>query len=196
MKQEAKQHFKKVDPILFQAAEKVGDFEGITPKKPSEYFSSLCREIVSQQLAGGAADAIVARFHGLFSQKRVLPSHVIAIQVEKLRNSGMSWAKARYIKDLAEKVTKGEVVLSRLSHLSDEDVMLELTKVKGIGKWTAEMFLMFSLGREDVFSFGDLGLKNAMLGLYGKRKLEPIVARWSPYRTWASRVLWKLHDGE
>ena len=196
MKQEAKRHFKRVDPILFQAAEKVGDFEGIIPKKPSEYFSSLCREIVSQQLGGEAADAIVARFHGLFSQKRVLPSHVIAIQVEKLRNSGMSWAKARYIKDLAQKVTTREVVLSRLSSLSDDDVVLELTKVKGIGKWTAEMFLMFSLGREDVFSFGDLGLRRSMAGLYENRKPEPIVARWSPYRTWASRVLWKLHDGE
>ncbi len=196
MRQEAKQHFERVDPILFQAAEKVGELEDIIPRRPSEYFSSLCREIVSQQLAGGAADAIVARFYDLFSQRKVLPSRVIAIQAEKLRNSGMSWAKARYIKDLAEKVTAGEVALSRLPRLSDEDVVLELTKVKGIGKWTAEMFLMFSLGREDVFSFGDLGLKKAMAELYGKRKPEPIVARWSPYRTWASRVLWKLHDGE
>ena len=195
MKQEVRRHFKKVDPILFRAIEQVGELEDIVPQKSSEYFNSLCREIVAQQLGSGAVHAIAGRFNNLFPQKKPKPSYIVAIQEEELRKCGMSWAKARYIKDLAQKVITREVVLSKLSSLSDEEVIIELTKIKGIGPWTAEMFLMFSLGREDVFSFGDLGLKNAMKKLYGQKKQEPIVARWSPYRSWASRILWKLVDG-
>ena len=195
MKQEVRRHFKKVDPILFRAIEQVGELEDIAPQKSSEYFNSLCREIVAQQLGSGAVHAIVGRFNNLFPQKKPKPSYIVAIQEEELRKCGMSWAKARYIKDLAQKVITREVVLSKLSSLSDEEVIIELTKIKGIGPWTAEMFLMFSLGREDVFSFGDLGLKNAMEKLYGKKKPEPIVARWSPYRSFASLILWKLVDG-
>jgi len=194
MRQEVKRHFKKVDPVLFRVTEQVGELEDITPQRPSEYFSSLCREIVAQQLASGAANAILERFNNLFPQKKAKPNYIVAIQARKLRESGMSWAKARYIKELAQKVTTREVVLSKLSSLSDQEAIIELTKIKGIGPWTAEMFLMFSLGREDVFSFGDLGLKKAMERLYGKKKPEPIVARWSPYRSWASRILWKLVD--
>lgn len=195
MRQEVKRHFKKVDPILFRVAEQAGKLEDITPQRPSEYFSSLCREIVAQQLGSGAVHAILGRFHNLFPQKKAKPSYIVAIQARELRKSGMSWAKARYIKDLAQKVTTREVVLSKLSSLSDKEAIIELTKIKGVGPWTAEMFLMFSLGREDVFSFGDLGLRKAMERLYGKRKPEPIVARWSPYRSWASRILWKSVDG-
>ena len=195
MKQEVRRHFKKVDPILFRTIEQVGELEDIAPQNSSEYFNSLCREIVAQQLGSGAVHAIVGRFNNLFPQKKPKPSYIVAIQEEELRKCGMSWAKARYIKDLAQKVITREVVLSKLSSLSDEEVIIELTKIKGIGPWTAEMFLMFSLGREDVFSFGDLGLKNAMKKLYGQKKQEPIVARWSPYRSWASRILWKLVDG-
>lgn len=113
----------------------------------------------------------------------------------------MSWAKARYIRDIAEKMERREVRLSRLHTLGDEEVIAELTKIKGVGRWTAEMFLMFSLGREDVFSFGDLGLRKAMQKLYGmpefsRKRAESIVIRWSPYRTFASRILWKTSDRE
>ena len=195
MRQEVKRHFKKVDPILFRAIKQAGELEDIAPQRPSEYFSSLCREIIAQQLGSGAVNAILGRFHNLFLQKKTKPSYIVAIQEEELRNCGMSWAKARYIKELAQKVATREVVLSKLSSLSDEEAIIELTKIKGIGPWTAEMFLMFSLGREDVFSFGDLGLRNAMKKLYGQKKQEPIVARWSSYRSWASRILWKLVDG-
>jgi len=194
MKREVKKHFQKVDPILFRAAEQVGDLEDITPRKLSEYFSSLCGAIIEQQLGGGAALAILGRFKDLFPGKNVQPNHLAAIQGKELRATGMSWRKAGYIKDLAQKVAAKDVPLSRLASLSDEEVIAELTKIKGIGRWTAEMFLISSLGREDVFSFGDLGLKNAYAKLYGKRKMEPVVARWSPFRTWASRVLWRFHD--
>ena len=195
MKQEVRRHFKKIDPILFRAIEQVGELEDIAPQRPSEYFNSLCREIIAQQVASGAARAIWGRFSNLFPQKKAKPNYVVTIQAEELRKCGLSWRKVQYIKDLAEKVTTKEVVLSKLSSLSDKEVIAELTKIKGIGPWTADMFLMFSLGREDVFSFGDLGLKNAMKKLYGQKKQEPIVARWSPYRSWASRILWKLVDG-
>ena len=151
MKQEVRRHFKKVDPILFRAIEQVGELEDIAPQRPSEYFSSLCREIIAQQVASGAARAIVGRFSNLFPQKKAKPNYVVAIQAEELRKCGLSWRKVQYIKDLAEKVTTKEVVLSKLSSLSDKEVIAELTKIKGIGPWTAEMFLMFSLGREDVF---------------------------------------------
>ena len=194
MRREVKQHFKKVDPILFRVSEQAGELKDIIPQRPSEYFSSLCREIVAQQLGSGAAHAILGRFHNLFPQKKSRPSYIVAIQAGELRKCGMSWGKARYIKDLAQKVTTREVVLSKLSSLSDEEVIIELTKIKGIGPWTAEMFLMFSLGREDIFSFGDLGLRNAMKKLYGEKKQEPIVARWSPYRSFASRILWRIID--
>jgi len=195
MRHEIKQHFKKVDLILFRVAERAGELQNITPQRPPDYFSSLCRDIIAQQLGGGAARAVLGRFNALFPQRKAKPSYIIAIQAKELRKSGMSWAKARSIKDLARKVVAKEVALSKLSSLSDEDAILELTKIKGIGQWTAEMFLIFSLGREDVFSFGDLGLKKACTKLYGKRKMEPIVARWSPYRSWASLILWKSQDG-
>jgi len=195
VRQKIKQHFKKVDPILFRAAEQVGELEEIIPRKSSEYFGSLCGEIIAQQLGNRAAHAILGRFHNLFPGKKVKPHYITAMQARELRKSGMSWAKARSIKDLAQKVTTKEVVLSNLSSLSDEDAIVELTKIKGIGKWTAEMFLIFSLGREDVFSFGDLGLSKAYAKLYGKRKMGPIVARWSPYKSWASLILWKSQDG-
>jgi len=195
VRQKIRQHFKKVDPILFRAAEQVGELEDIVQRKSSEYFSSLCGEIIAQQLGSGAAHAILGRFHNLFPRKKVKPDYITAIQAKELRKTGMSWAKARSIKDLAQKVATKEVALSNLSSLSDEDAILELTKIKGIGKWTAEMFLIFSLGREDVFSFGDLGLKKAYTKLYGRRNMDPIVARWSPYRSWASLILWKSQDG-
>ena len=105
--------------------------------------------------------------------------------------------KVKYIKDLAQKTLDKTLDLSKLTNMTDGDVLTELTKVKGIGPWTAEMFLMFTLGREDVFSHGDLGLKNAIKKLYGfkkdpsKKQVEKIVNKWSPYRTFACRILWK-----
>jgi DNA-3-methyladenine glycosylase II len=194
MRREIRQHFRRIDPILFRAAEQVGELEEIIPRKSSEYFGSLCGEIIAQQLGNRAAHAILGRFHNLFPGKKAKPDYLLVMQSRTLRSVGMSWAKARSIKDLAQKVATKKVALSKLSNLSNEDAIWELTKIKGIGRWTAEMFLIFSLGREDVFSFGDLGLRKAMERLYGKRAPEPIVTRWSPYRSWASLILWKSQD--
>lgn len=197
MKSHIKNHFRKVDPILYKFVKQVRYLEDIVPRKPHDYFRSLCREIISQQLASGAANAIHKRFLNLFSTRRPSAKLLASISEKELREVGMSWAKARYIRDMALKLSAKEIKLSSLPKLSDEEVIAELTKIKGIGRWTAEMFLIFSLGRPDVFSFGDLGLKRAMQKLYGMSSFSmeqamPIVSSWSPYRSFASRILWKV----
>jgi len=127
------------------------------------------------------------------------PKKLLKIKDQKLRDVGMSWGKVRYVKDLAIKHLGGEIDLSKLSSLSNEQVITELTKVKGIGPWTGEMFLMFTLRREDVFSFGDLGLKRGIEKLYNLKEptvaqIEKIIMPWSPYKTYGSIALWHSLD--
>lgn len=187
------EHFRLHDPILFSYIDKIEPFKLV---KYNGYFVSLCREIIGQQLAGKAADAIYARFLKLFPKGRVTPERLLRIPDEKIRAIGPSWSKVGYIKDLAIKIVEKKVNLSRVASLSDEEVMKELTKVKGIGPWTAQMFLMFTLGREDIFSYGDLGLRRAIQKLYnfkkepGVKQMEKLVIKWKPYRTYAARILW------
>lgn len=193
-------HFKKADPILYKALEKSGKIEHQIVA-PENYFEVLCESIVSQQLSVKAGDTIFGRFKKLFKDEKINPKAILKIKDEKIRECGLSNAKVKYIKDLAQKIDNQEVRLEKLNELSDEEVIIELTKIKGIGKWAGEMFLMFSLGREDIFSHGDLGLKNAIKKLYGlenptKEQLEEIVIKWSPYRTYASRVLWRSLDNK
>ncbi|MDO8503081.1 MAG: DNA-3-methyladenine glycosylase 2 family protein [bacterium] len=192
-----KSHFRKVDPIIYQVIVEM-NLEPLAKSKTSpNYFSKLCREIIAQQLAGKAATAITNRFSALFPKRRVTPDKVLALKEEDLRQVGMSWAKARYIRDLAQKIKNREVNLRNLNRLEDEPVVEELTKVKGIGRWTAEMFLMFTLGREDIFSHGDLGLRKAILMLYGlsdkvsRAEVEEIVAKWTPYKSYGCIALWE-----
>lgn len=193
MHKRIKRHFQTVDPVLFSLLDKIKPFE-LT--KYNDYFVSLCREIIGQQLAGKAADAIYVRFLKLFPKGRVTPGRLLKIPDEKIRAIGPSWSKVGYIKDLAIKIVEKKVNLSRVASLSDEEVMKELTQVKGIGPWTAQMFLMFTLGREDIFSYGDLGLRRAIQKLYnfkkepGVKQMEKLVIKWKPYRTYAARILW------
>lgn len=199
MRAEIKNHFKKFDPALFNVFKIVGDLEETKPISPEYYFSQLCREIIGQQLSGKVAKVFLERFNNLFPEKRIMPKFLSEISDEKLRNIGISWAKVKYLKDLANKVNDKEIVLSILQKLDDRKIVEELTKIKGIGNWTAEMFLMFSLGREDVFSRGDLGLRRAIETIYNIRNpsentMEKISRKWIPYRTWACRILWKSHD--
>jgi DNA-3-methyladenine glycosylase II len=120
----------------------------------------------------------------------------LALTHEKIRAVGLSNAKASYVRNLAEAVVCGDLPITLFDSMSDKEVFDRLTKVKGIGPWTAEMFLMSSLGREDVFSFGDLGLKKALKKIYGfkneptKKEVEELICRWSPYKTYAALVLW------
>lgn len=189
-------YFQSTDPILFSVIRHI-TLEVRDARPSDDYFVSLCEDIIGQQLSGKVADVIFARFEKLFPTKNITPRTVLKLSEETLRTTGMSWSKARFIRDLAQKVLDKSVRLEDLATLSDQEVIKELTKVKGIGPWTAEMFLMFTLGREDVFSYGDLGLKNAIKKLYGFKKdptnkqMEKLVNKWKPYRTWAARILWK-----
>lgn len=199
---EITRHFHKADPVMFSVIAKVGLKPLEAERGPAVYFSKLCREIISQQLGSGAAHAILGRFLALFPRAKITPQRVFGYSEQELRATGMSWAKARYIKNLAERVLAGDIHFKDFPAVDDEAVIAELTKVKGIGRWTAEMFLIFTLGREDVFSYGDLGLRKGFAQLYGERQtrtqksMEAIVRRWSPYRSYASLALWRLRDGE
>ncbi len=165
-------------------------------KKPDDYFKYLCSAIISQQLSGKAASTIIGRFEKLFPKNKVTAEKLVKIPDKKLRGVGMSWSKASFVKDLAKKTFKKEIAYAKLDNMSDEDVIKELVEVKGIGPWTAEMFLMFALGREDVFSHADLGLRNGMKRVYNLKdapdvkKAEKITAKWKPYRSYGSFALW------
>lgn len=197
MDQTIRHHFRSRDPLLFAVLEHILSWDD--PLERSDYYVSLCQSIISQQLSGKAADTIIARFETLLGNN-VTPDTVLQVSEEQLRAAGMSWSKVRFLRALAEAIQQGvfgEEGLEGLDGLENEEVIVRLTKVKGIGRWTAEMFLMFTLKREDVFSYGDLGLKRAIQKLYGFKKeptpkqIAKLEKHWSPYRTWACRILWK-----
>lgn len=195
-----RRHFKERDPLLFAVLADMS-LQPLRKEKDSDaYFGRLCREIISQQLGSGAAAAILKRFTALFPDERATPARVLKYSEQTLRNVGMSWAKARYVRDVADKTLSGAVHFPGIPAMDDEGVIAELTKIKGIGRWTAEMFLMFTLGREDVFSFGDLGLRKGMAMIYGTKKtatprhMERITAVWVPYRSYGSLAVWHVAD--
>lgn len=186
-------HFKKSDPVMYELAIKVGIKDMNVPK---DYFASLTRKIVGQQLSVKAAQTIYSRFVALFSNKKITPKNLHKIKDEKIREAGISWPKIRYLKSMAQDILDEKVVLKGLDNLSDEQIIELLTKLKGFGQWSAEMFLMFDLNRPDVFSAGDLGLLRAIERHYklknpSREKMIKLSQKWSPYRTYASRVLWK-----
>lgn len=190
-------HFRKNDPALYRYAIKVGNLEPIKKDRTGNYFRRLCREIIGQQLSDKSSEAILGRFQKLFPKSKASPRKILLISHDQLRATGMAHAKARYIRNLAEEVTNGHLNFARLDSLTDEEVTEALTKVKGIGRWTAEMFLIFTLGREDVFSFGDLGLKKGLMKVYKLKsepergKIEKIIQKWSPYKSFGARIVWK-----
>ncbi|MDD5181641.1 MAG: DNA-3-methyladenine glycosylase 2 family protein [Candidatus Nanoarchaeia archaeon] len=194
-------HFKKVDKKLFDAAKSIA-LEPLKPRKPRDYFKSICREIIGQQLAGKVARVIFERFTELFPGKKITAQRILEFPEQKLRDVGMAWSKVRAIKDLAQKTEDKTLQFRKMESMTNGQVVEMLTKVKGIGPWTADMFLMFTLGREDVFSDKDLGLRKAIIKLYGldekvtDKELNEISMKWSPYRTYACLTLWKLKDGD
>jgi DNA-3-methyladenine glycosylase II len=199
MYRKAQKHFKKHDPILYRASlgHSIEDIES-----SDELFRDIVWTIIGQQLSGKAADTIFERFKGHFKGAIITPEAILQMPEKTMRASGLSGAKSRAIKDLSFKVKNGEVNIDRLPSMSDDDVLYELLKVKGIGPWTAEMVLMFSLGRTDVFSPGDLVLRKGLMSLYRWRnlpsaeKIAKFTKKWSPYRTYAARILWKIEDGK
>jgi len=167
-------------------------------KKPkSKYFEQFVREIAGQQLSGKAASTIFGRVKKRLGGK-ITPEKIIRLRKTTLRACGLSNAKSAYIKDLAKHVKNGELEIKRLDDLTDEKIMEELVAVKGIGEWTAHMFLMFTLARPDIFPIGDLGIKKGMRKLTKRsmtnEQMEKFATRWAPYRTTASWYIWALLD--
>lgn len=168
----------------------------------TNYYQELVESIIGQQLSVKAAAAIRKRFIGLFGGKFPLPDAILAMDFDELRRTGLSNAKTRYIQDLALHVAKGRLKFDKLDSLSNDEVAAELIAVKGIGEWTAHMFMMFCMGRLDILPVGDLGIKNGVKKLYGLKELpdaEKIreIARecnWSPYETVASWYIWQSLD--
>ncbi len=192
------EHFSRNDPVIYTVMKSIDFSKWLGKKKTTrlEYFRSLCRQIISQQLSGKAADTIQTRFEALFPEKMVSPEKLLAFEDATLRNVGMSWAKVSYVKNIATEVLGDTIQWDDFVILQDEDVVAELIKIKGVGRWTAEMFLMFTLGREDVFSHGDLGLKRGIEKLYhlknpSPKKIETITSVWKPYRSYGSISLWQ-----
>lgn len=187
-------HFEKVDPILFAVTKNIEPF---TLSTSQALFIELCDHIISQQLSIKASASIFERFSNLFPSKNITPLILMTIPDDAIRTAGLSYTKVGYLKDLSQKIIEKTIQLDLLKKLPDQAVIETLIKVKGIGKWTAEMFLMSTLGREDVFSYGDLGIRKAIQRLY-KLEMNPTIAqaeqiasKWSPYRTYACKILWK-----
>ncbi len=160
MTKKIRDHFKKNDPILSSYIEKI-ELSELEPVE--DLFSDLCESIICQQLSDKAGSTIFGRFKKLFPQEKIAPDKLLKLSKEKIRSCGTSYAKIKALKDLAFKIKNKELNLKDLRNSSNEKVIEELIKVWGIGQWTAEMFLIFALGREDIFSHGDLGLKFTIL---------------------------------
>ncbi len=188
------------DPILNELHRKViaefGELPPIIPAQPQNYFKQLCASIISQQLSTKVADVIEGRVTEALSSNWE-PSYVLAFDATQLRAAGLSNAKVSYIKNIAEAWVSQVVTSEKIASESDEGVIEQLVTIKGVGRWTAEMFLIFTLGRPDVFSAGDYGLRKAIANSYNfnlKEKPQVFTAlaeNWKPQRSLASRVLWK-----
>ena len=188
------------DPVLAALIRKHGAC-GLAAAQRADHFSALLRAITGQQLSTKAAATIYARLIALMPGG-VTPTALAALTDEQMHGVGMSRQKIAYFRDLADKATSGALPLDALDALSDEDVIAALTQVKGIGRWSAEMFLMFRLHRPDVLPVDDLGIVNAVKNVYGLRKrptadrIRRIGEAWRPYRSVASWYLWRSLDNE
>jgi len=193
----ASRHLRRVDPVMARLVSEVGPCR-LRPRRDGTPFAYLARAIVAQQISVAAARSISGRL-GLRFGTPLPPGPILAASERELRGLGLSRQKATYLQDLARQTLDG-LPLASLARLSDEDVIDALTVVKGIGRWTAEMYLMFRLGRPDVLPVDDLGLRSAMRRAYRMRALPPpvrmrrVAAAWRPYRTVACWYLWQSLD--
>ncbi|HEY2164133.1 MAG TPA: DNA-3-methyladenine glycosylase [Gemmatimonadaceae bacterium] len=195
-------HLKRVDPVLARVIETVGPCR-LPVRSEGTHFQALVRSIVFQQLSGKAAGTIHGRFAALFANGDPEPSSLLAFTDAQLRSAGLSRQKVGYLRDLSDKVVSGALPLDEVDRMSDDELIAHLVQVKGIGRWTAQMFLMFRLGRRNVLPELDLGIQNAIRRAYGKRKrpspkqVRAIGAKWSPHSTVASWYLWRsLENGD
>jgi 3-methyladenine DNA glycosylase/8-oxoguanine DNA glycosylase len=202
---EAMHHLSRADERMAALIERAGPCRlGVRATgtlRQQELFAALVESIVSQQLSSKAADTIFGRVRALVPEGTALsPEPLLALPEEKLRGAGLSGAKTRSVRDLAEHVRKGSLALEALESMDDEAVIEMLTQVKGIGRWTAEMVLMFQLGRKDVLPVGDLGVQKGFVKLFGLRKLPPpermvkLAKPFQPYRSIASWYMWRINE--
>jgi len=195
-------HLKRVDPVLARVIESVGPCR-MPVRSEGTHFQALARSIVFQQLSGKAAGTIHGRFAALFANGDPEPSSMLTFTDVQLRGVGLSRQKIGYLRDLSHKVVSGTLPLDEVDRMNDDELIAHLVQVKGIGRWTAQMFLMFRLGRRNVLPELDLGIQNAIRRAYGKRKrpspkqVRAIGAKWSPHSTVASWYLWRsLENGD
>ena len=194
----AYRHLRQNDPVLAQLLDEHGPY---TPRPAGDPYAALVRTIVYQQLAGAAAGAIHGRLLALYGDgpqgRAPEPEELLATDDTDLRAAGLSGPKIGYLRDLASHVSEGRLDFDGIDDLDDAEVMARLTAVKGIGEWSAHMFLMFQLGRPDILPVGDLGVRKGMVAAYGLRKLpsprrmHEIGRKWAPYRSVGSWYMWR-----
>lgn len=190
---------KKLGPVV----RRLGPLPPVKP--PRQLYAYLCASIMSQQLSAKVADIIHGRFLALYGGRTPRPEAILATPDEALRGIGLSRAKLQYVKNVAQFELDAGMGMAKLRKMDDEEVIAYLTAIKGVGRWTVEMLLIFALGREDVFAVDDLGIQTAIAGLYkidrgDKKSLQAgmlrVAERWRPYRSYACRYLWRWKDGE
>ena len=193
----------------FEHLSKDKKLASILPETPlklrqrKKVYLHLCGSIMSQQLSTKVADVLWNRFLALFEEGEPTPEQIVALNPTVLRGIGLLNAKVAYVQNVARFAIEQGMEWKQLKHMSDEEVIAHLTQIKGVGRWTTEMLLMFALGREDVFAIDDFGIQQAMIRLYKldnsdrkafRAKMLQISAKWSPYRTYACLHLWRWKD--
>ena len=197
-------HLRRKDPTMRELIRRLGklDLDARRRGRPADAYGALVRSIVGQQLSTKAARTIYERMTQLWGGRTPTPQELLDADPDAIRAAGLSRPKIAYLRSLAEHVLSGELELDRLDELSDEDIVAELTAVKGLGQWTADMFLIFHLGRPDVLPVGDLGVRNAAREVYDlealptAEELEEIGEPWRPHRSLAALYLWRSLDNE
>jgi len=190
-------HFDRRDPVIAQLVREIGPFQ---LKKNRKYFQVLCKAIISQQISTKAAESITTRFFHLFDNRAPNPGKVWKLPESTLKRVGLSRQKVAYLKDLGRHFAEKSIRPHRLAYLNNEEVIGQLTGVYGVGQWTAEMFLIFSLNRMDVLPVADLGLQIAIQKLYGMKsrptakKIRSLGKKWHPYETVATWYGWRKLD--
>jgi DNA-3-methyladenine glycosylase II len=191
-------HLKKSDPVMREIIERVGAYK-IEHSEPG--FGTLVRSIVNQQLSGRVANVILGRLTALLPDGKITPDAILKLTPARMRKAGLSKQKTAYIRDLARKTKQGHIQFETLADLSDLEVVEHLTRVKGIGVWTAQMFLIFALKRLDILATGDLGVRAAIRKAYQLEELplpqqvEELAVAWRPYSSVAVWYLWRSLEG-
>ena len=191
-------HLKKSDPVMRGIIERVGAYK-IEHSEPG--FGTLVRSIVNQQLSGRVANVILGRLTALLPDGKITPDAILKLTPARMRKAGLSKQKAAYIRDLARKTRQGHIQFETLADLTDLEVVEHLTQVKGIGVWTAQMFLIFALKRLDILATGDLGVRAAIRKAYQlealplPQQVEELAVAWRPYSSVAVWYLWRSLEG-